>query len=78
MLGNPDEFFDLFEGENTLDADLLEFGVIPPVYPLPKSIRFYFQNFTYITGHVIIFLFESKVVHKRIWVFQIWWIYMNL
>jgi len=77
IVRNCDEFLDLFQCEYPLGADLSIFRIVSSVNSLPESVRFYFQNFTYITGHVKIFLFESKVVHKRIWVSQIRWIYGN-
>jgi len=39
VLGNPDEFLDLFEGENALDADLLKFGIVSTVYALTECAR---------------------------------------
>ena len=74
---DSDKLIDLIRCVYALHTDFLIFRIISSVDSLPESVRFYIQNFTYITGHVIIFLLESKFVHKRIWVSQIRWIYGN-
>lgn len=78
LFGDFHEFLNLVQGENPFDTDFFIFGIIPSVYSLPETVRFYIQNFTHIAGHVIIFPFKAKFIYDWFGVFQIWWANRNL
>ena len=70
LVCNLDDLLHLIQFEDPFAVYFLILAIVSSVYSLPKSVRFYFQNFTYITGHVIIFLFKTEFVQNGIWVLR--------